>query len=508
MRGPGTDESMVCRAPNVRGLLGADRLGRDWWRGVRRWTLAAVVAGCGLSAPAAATATTAAAISAGTAHTCALTSASGVKCWGYNHDGELGDGTTTERATPVDVSGLASGVAAISAGGGQTCALTSAGGVKCWGYNQNGALGDGTTTERATPVDVSGLSSGVAAIDAGFEHTCALTSAGGVKCWGSNNGGELGDGTTENKTTPAGVSGLSSGVAAISAGSAHTCALTNASGVKCWGNNLEGQLGDGTTAKKTTPVDVNGLASGVAAISAGSYDTCALTSAGGVKCWGENDYGQLGDGTTAKKTTPVDVSGLAGGVAAISAGAEYACALTSAGGVKCWGEGEVGELGDGTTQDKPTPVNVSDIAIVACTTSTGTVRLSPGLSSTPAVQTMRIKDALSGCTGEPFTELTFKATLRTAGPVSCSVLTASGEAASGAATYKGTPTAKPSRGSGTLSVLLTEAPGAALSGEVTHGLYSERTFFGTVSESYAGAATCGTKKVKKGTFSGSAVSFE
>ncbi len=273
-----------------------------------RWALAAVVAYVGLATPATAAATTA--VSAGGAHTCALTSAGGVECWGYNAYGELGDGTATTKTTPVAVSGLSSGVIAVSAGGFHTCALTSAGAVKCWADNEEGQLGDGTTTNKATPVAVSGLSSGVTAISAGGAHTCALTSAGAVECWGDNGFGELGDGTTTNKVTPVAVSGLSSGVTAISAGEHHTCALASAGGVKCWGDNVFGQLGDGTTTNKATPVAVSGLSSGVIAISAGAYHACALTSAGAVKCWGFNEYGQLGDGPTTTKTTPVSVSGL------------------------------------------------------------------------------------------------------------------------------------------------------------------------------------------------------
>jgi len=316
------------------------------------------------------------AIAAGDSHTCALT-AGGVKCWGRNSSGQLGDGTTTSRNTPVDVSGLGAGViAAIATGGWHTCALTAGGGVKCWGWNYYGQLGDGTTTSRTTPVDVSGLRSGVVAIAAGGYHTCALTVGGGVKCWGSNRYGQLGDGTTTNRTTPVDVSGLGSGVVAIAAGGYHTCALTTGGGVKCWGQNF-GQLGNGTWGDRTTPVDVSGLTSGVVAIATGYWHTCALTAGGGVKCWGQNSYGQLGDGTTTLRMTPVDISGLTSGVVAIAAGSWHTCALTTSGGVKCWGRNTYGQLGDGEFGYSPTPVDVVSSATTSAATNTATPARTP-----------------------------------------------------------------------------------------------------------------------------------
>lgn len=302
------------------------------------------------------------AVVTGYGHTCALTSGGGVKCWGLNDNGQLGDGTTGNRITPVNVTGLTSGVTALAAGGWHTCVLTIGGAVKCWGRNDYGQLGDGTTANRLTPVNVSGLISGITAITVGGWHTCALTSGGGAKCWGRNDIGQLGDGTATNRLTPINVSGLTSGVAAIAAGGGHSCALTSGGGVKCWGRNFEGQLGDGTTVNRFTPVNVSGLTSGGSAVVAGyGLHTCALTSGGGVKCWGLNDNGQVGDGTTANRLTPVNVSGLTSGVAGIAVGSSHTCVLTGAGGVKCWGGNGFGELGDGTTTNRLTPVNVSGL---------------------------------------------------------------------------------------------------------------------------------------------------
>lgn len=303
-------------------------------------------------------------VDAGNGHTCALTDHGGVKCWGANPYGQLGDGTQIDHYTPAYVNGLTEGVIAITAGSTHTCAVTNSGGVKCWGHNNHGQLGDGTTLDSTTPVDVSGLASDVTAIDAGNQYTCALMSNGGAKCWGLNYNGLLGDGTSADRHTPVDVSGLTSGVIAIrgsGAGGGHTCALTDGGGVKCWGWNAYGQLGDGTTVNRYTPVQVSGLTSGARDVALGTWSTCAVID-GGVKCWGENEYGQLGDGTTTNRSTPVDVSGLTGGVTALAAGFGYACALTDEGGVKCWGANSAGALGDGTTTNWLTPVEVSGLA--------------------------------------------------------------------------------------------------------------------------------------------------
>ena len=164
------------------------------------------------------------------------------------------------------------------------CALTAAGGVKCWGLN-DGRLGDGTSTRRHSPVDVIGLDQGVVAITAGSHHNCALTTRGGVKCWGVNGSGQLGDGSSVSRLEPVDVVGLSSGVQAISAGATHTCALTTGGRMLCWGGNLEGQLGDGTRNYRPVPVEVQGLSSEVAAIAAGGGRSCALRRDGSVVCW-------------------------------------------------------------------------------------------------------------------------------------------------------------------------------------------------------------------------------
>lgn len=299
------------------------------------------------------------AIAAGDNHTCALMRGGRVTCWGLNTYGQLGNGTATGSSVPVAVAGLPAGVTAIAANGWHTCARTSGGSVLCWGANYAGQT-DAGWHRSLVPVDVTGLVGGFTAAS-GRNHTCALTAAGGATCWGYNNVGQLGNGITDtaHKTgfAPVAVVGLSRGVSAISAGDSHTCAITEG-GLVCWGYNLHGELGNRTRVNSNLPVEVSGPLAGTRAIAAGDSHTCALTSSGGVACWGGNYVGQLGNGARVNSPAAVAVSGLASGIVAIAAGSSHTCALTARGRVRCWGANDYGQIGDGTTVGRRVPVDI------------------------------------------------------------------------------------------------------------------------------------------------------
>ncbi|MFO7894634.1 MAG: Ig-like domain-containing protein [Longimicrobiales bacterium] len=286
-------------------------------------------------------------------HGCLLDETGAAYCWGANGAGQLGDGTNDYSNTPVAVSGGHQFVALAPAHYQHQCALTDTGTAYCWGLNDHGQLGDGGGANSNVPVAVSGGMT-FDALTSGFLHTCGLDPDGNGYCWGRNAEGQLGDGTTTSRSTPTAMSTTLT-FDDLNAGGYHTCALNGTQGY-CWGQNTEGQIGDGTTASpRTTPVSVAGGLE-LATISAGAVHTCGMTTSGAPYCWGANVYGAVGDGTTDQTSSPTAVSDLAT-VDQISAGFYISCAIASETDY-CWGYNGYGALGDGTLTNRATPSQV------------------------------------------------------------------------------------------------------------------------------------------------------
>ena len=355
-------------------------------------------------------------IVAGEFHTCMLTPAGAVKCWGLNDDGQVGEGgTAANRLQPADVKGLTRGVVQIGAGAYHTCALLEDRSVRCWGFNGNGRLGDGTTTNRSLPTPVPGLGR-VRSLFVGQRHTCVALEAGPVQCWGANEYGQLGDGTKVDRLSPTDIPALGGDTRKVVGGFDYGCALKDGGAVLCWGHNDHGQLGDGSpeSAERLTPapasllsasdlvggpdsicaigpsnllwcwglvgyqqtaqtyVDVwrttPGLQAGatdVAKVVLGDTHACIVTTAGRARCWRFNGWGSVGDGTRDLRPAPVDVLGLTGAVVAMGAGGAHNCVATDAGAMKCWGANDQGQLGDGA-QYRDSPL-ARDVAFPAWT---------------------------------------------------------------------------------------------------------------------------------------------
>jgi alpha-tubulin suppressor-like RCC1 family protein len=362
------DGSVACWGQGSSGELGDPA-------GLASSSMAAVA---GLPALASATAVD---VALGDRHTCALLTDHSVWCWGANEAGQLGDGTTTSHAQPTPVVGLDDATAVV-AGGAFSCALRAGGVVACWGTNTTGELGRGAAggADATAPavIDASILHD-VRLLAASDRHACAVTRAGSAYCWGSNGQGELGDGTEIDRPGPTPVIDLgTAAITAVGAGVGHTC-LVAAGQVSCWGTNLLGELGDGSDVlARPTPALVPVLGA-VSDLAAAGHHTCARLVDGTVSCWGANQSGQLGDGTTTNIGVPVPVTGLPD-VTSIAVGSAFSCAGRRDGSVWCWGDDRGGQLGTGArlARDLPTPVvGVAGAVAVSAGSGHTCARLSP-----------------------------------------------------------------------------------------------------------------------------------
>lgn len=293
-------------------------------------------------------------ISGGVTHSCGLTRGGDAFCWGANTAGQLGDGSTGARTAPTRVVD-APKFRDLGAGMSHTCALTREGDAFCWGANGYGQLG---TDEVIASLVLNPVENGVrfGSLAVGWNHACGLTERGLARCWGQNTFGQLGDRSRTDRNAPVPVEG-DRRFRTIAAGSAHTCALTESGAALCWGRNQFGQLGDGSTTDRTRPTPVRSGGT-FASIATGSAHSCALTEEGAAFCWGRNQFGQLGDGSTTDRADPTPVRGGHIFAALHASGAAHTCGTTTSGEIFCWGYNAEGQLGDGTRNDRTTPVRI------------------------------------------------------------------------------------------------------------------------------------------------------
>ncbi len=302
------------------------------------------------------------ALATGSNHTCVVHDNGIVTCWGDNEFGQLGDGTTLDRTAPTPVVGIDNAIA-VSAKSNYTCALLADGTIRCWGKNSTGTLGDGTINDSSTPVAVFGMTRAVA-VSAGWEHTCAVLDDGTVECWGKNFGGRLGTGDEVDSTTP--VQAAVSGVVDVAVGHIHTCVLASDGGVKCWGQDRYGNLGHGAfgsgDSSSLEPVTVKGITSAVA-ISSGNFHVCVVLAEGQTYCWGDAEYGQLGSHSSVyvDEPEPVNVANPRGtnDAASVALNYHHSCAVLNDATLRCWGDGVDGQMGDGYFLGGRTPLAVN-----------------------------------------------------------------------------------------------------------------------------------------------------
>jgi alpha-tubulin suppressor-like RCC1 family protein len=321
-------------------------------------------------------------IAAGAGHTCMLTTSGRVECWGANQFGQLGGGdgpyTAVDQGPGVEISGAQSWVKAnvrgisgkmiaITAGYYHTCALVESGEIFCWGLNDAGQLGDGTTTDSNIAVSVESLDGKGKLIAAGAKHTCALLDDDSVMCWGDNSEGQLGNGSDQSSSSPVNVSGLPKTISQIAAGVVFTCALTHDGDIYCWGNGDYGRFGEGLEGINPIPVKLNLAAGPAVELAAGDYHLCARTSSADVCCWGG-----LSSGQDYNPQIPFILNRDSTEYLQLAAGGGHTCGLTTSDAVYCWGDNYFGQLGDGSDLGSWTPSNAMGLTSEVLRIASGT----------------------------------------------------------------------------------------------------------------------------------------
>ncbi|MGH9027903.1 MAG: RCC1 domain-containing protein [Acidimicrobiia bacterium] len=305
-------------------------------------------------------------IDAGSVHNCGITSSGRLFCWGNDSQGQLGDGSACcNSSTPIEVFGEATNWKQVDAGGDHTCALKTSGRLYCWGDDDNGQVGDGApATDVNTPVEVSGSANDWKRVAVGGEHTCATKTSGRLYCWGDDVVGQLGDGTAgADSSTPTQVTGTTTDWKKITGGASHTCATKQSGHLFCWGSDAFGQLGDGSAgASSANPGEVAGAASNWKQPTGGSSHGCAVKKNKRLYCWGADNEGQLGDGPGAGGPAPTQVFGFLTTWKRVSAGQGFTCASKKNGRLYCWGGDASGQLGNGAGGPADAPVEVTGSA--------------------------------------------------------------------------------------------------------------------------------------------------
>jgi alpha-tubulin suppressor-like RCC1 family protein len=300
------------------------------------------------------------ALAVGWSHTCVIAIDAGTWCWGDNLWTQLGvdRSAVSHSSVPLFVAGLEP-VQQIVAGYDFTCALTTAGATKCWGHTLSIGIADGGDY-LPVPTTRPGLETSCTSVAAGFTHACVTMSDGGVRCFGVQSAGDLGNGVSSlDSSPPVGVVGLSGPAVQLTVGDGYSCAILTSGEVQCWGDNSDGELGLSDAGPFALfPANAEGLDSGVVALQCGYRDTCAVSAPGDLLCWGSNEFFALTAAAVTSRSYPGKIPGLAGPAIGVSKTIEHTCAVLDGGAIMCWGSNQYGALGDGTQDDRPYPVFV------------------------------------------------------------------------------------------------------------------------------------------------------